>query len=157
MRNEVESRPYWPGGGPEEQTLPAKRARPQGVVGRVQRASELHDHPLRALQALRGPLRCHVPLLEQRGWVPVLPTRPPTLYTRPVYPTRPVPAHARTMLSVHERTGACTYDRSRKTVGEPRGVEYRGVSKGPPRTRTHGTQWLIHGPWRLLTSKTSYS
>ena len=35
------------------------------------------------------------------------------------------------MNRVHERTGACAYDRFRHLVGEPRGVEYTAVFRVP--------------------------
>ena len=77
---------------------------------------------------LPGPLRCHGPLLEQRGWV--YRYYPP--YTHPVYPpgipTLPAP---RTMYPPLARTRApraCTYGSFREAVGEPRGVEYSLVS-----------------------------
>ena len=63
------------------------------------------------------------------GWVGglVLPTR----YTHPARPQGEVGAWRAAVLGVPETVrgtvGTCTYDRFEHQVGEPRGVEYRGV------------------------------
>ena len=91
--NEVNSRLYWPGGGycPGRVLVPAKRARPQGVVGTSARARAAARPPTPdPCRVLRGPLRCLASASQQLGRTPVLPSR----YTHPVpYPGTPVPVH----------------------------------------------------------------
>ena len=56
---------------------------------------------------------------------------PPTLV--PI-PRIPVPRHARAVASgarASSVTGACTYGRFEHPVGEPRGIEYRGIFRVP--------------------------
>ena len=89
------------------------------------------------------------------GWAPVLPTRLPTRYTHPVYPPRQQQGEA--AAAVHCRchaagtTGACTYDRFEQGVGEPRGVEYRGVS-GSQSLEYRPLHPVHAGPCRALLS-----
>ena len=69
--------------------------RPQGVGGVADgpgHAPAAPTHPLRPLQALRGPLRWWVCSLRGAGVVPGIPTPLPTRYTHPN--TRPGPVLA---------------------------------------------------------------
>ena len=86
-----------------------------------------HSGPYRAYGA-RFAVRVPLPEQTRAGWVyPVLPTRytHPYRTPRPVQPLRPSPRCTSTLVAV--TLGTCTYGRFETLVGEPRGLEYRGV------------------------------
>ena len=96
LRNVMESRPYWPGGGEEPRTQPGRAPQvtdraPQGWAGGWAGPGSLQSRPPTPapVRDFRGPLRC----LDLRSckwalgcWTPVLPSRIPTQYTHPRYP-----------------------------------------------------------------------
>ena len=86
-----------------------------------------HDHPLQALQALRGPLRCHGTSLRGCWVVPGIALPVP----HPVYPPRYTPPSHRTGSTADkdhwETTRTCTYGRFGTLVGEPRGLRTHPV------------------------------
>ena len=57
---------------------------------------------------------------------PVYPPGPHPVYP-PWYPPGTHDTHTAADRDQHRTTGTCTYGRSEAAVGEPRGVEYRGV------------------------------
>ena len=124
--------PYWPGGGVSRGEGRYQRSGPRrsqgdrsGWVSALGRTRP-PDHPL---QAPAGPYGTRFavwgPPCEQRlggYWSRYSPPSHP-----PVYPSL-VPYRARTtpLPSAYPKVGACPNTRFWDTVGEPRGVEYRG-------------------------------
>ena len=98
----------------------------------------------------RGPLRClrlRFPRwLDTRYYPPVIPTL--------VYPpgSTPLPAPG---MSTRRRPRRSANTRSWTSVGEPRGVEYRGVSGGKPEHHSPYTNGCIQGPCGLLMTESS--
>ena len=114
---------------PGERVRTAERAPERsGVGGPYPRARCAYAHPLQALQAFRGPLRCHmlrftVRLGSTRYYPPCIPTLyPPWSHTRPVHPSR---THH------DEHVTVSRYTRFGHLVGEPRGM------------RTHPVFWVL--------------
>ena len=124
MRNEVKSRPYWPGGGPGEEPGRYPAGVPTGPRRGGFRAHWVfrpYTHPLRPLQGLRGPLRwCRTSL---SGWVG---TRYSPPSTHPYYPPGYTPPVPRTRCTPHREQAVrrpCSSSNSSfgTVAGEPRG------------------------------------
>ena len=83
-------------------------------------------------------------LLEQSGLAgcttPVYPPVLPTRYTRLGTGQGEVDRCRTHCRALRGTTGTCTYGRFGPVIGEPRGVEYRGVSSGKPEHHTPCTQ-----------------
>ena len=153
IRNEAESRPYWPRGGiPRGAHQGGACKAPTGPGGWVGgRTGTLCRHPpTPALIGLPGPAPLvSAPLYSVRPWRLGVPRYYPPWYTHPV----PIPTAVRRRC--HAAGTRCTPRNTRfwHVVGEPRGVEYSGISRPWNLEAWIYTTGLIHGPWRLLITK----